>query len=138
MPSTIPSSRSDHAGRPQPLPHLAHALVVEAVTSVRSAPTARAASEPGSRRTGWSHELARRAGVGVVADGVGQVLLERAAVRDVEHLHAAADPQQRHVAGLGGVHQRELEVVAQRRHGVRFGMALRAVARRVDVAPPRP
>ena len=49
---------------------------------------------------------------GVVAHGVGEVLLDRAAERHVQHLEAAADAQQRDVALERPVCQRELEPIA--------------------------
>ena len=67
-------------------------------TALDSAPTARAASDPGSRRTSWSENVPGTARWSLVAHGVGHVLLERAAERHVQHLHPAADPEQRDVA----------------------------------------
>ena len=63
---------------------------------------------------------------------VGQVLDQRAAERDVEHLHPAADPEHRHVALHRAARERDLELVALRDDAVR----LRVRARR-RTAPDR-
>ena len=77
---------------------------------------------------------ARLARVPVVAENVGQMLLERAAAGDVEHLHPAADPQDRH-AGLQrrGRHG-QLEAVAHGLHRLGARMPGLAVVGRIDVA----
>ena len=100
-----------------------------------SSRAARAASEPCCQ----PHvvvgvvERAERAAVVLVAEVVGQVLVERAAARDVHHLHAAADAEERHVALHRPARERELERVALRhRPGGRL-VRLGAVARRVHV-----
>ena len=59
-------------------------------------------------------ERARRVLVLVVADHVGQMLDEVAAARDVQHLAAAANGQDRHVACQRAVEQCELRAVALR------------------------
>ena len=69
----------------------------------------------------------------VVADELRQVLVERAAAGDVEHLHPAADAEQRHVALERAPRQRELEAVALGPGALRLGVRLGAVAGRVDV-----
>lgn len=66
-------------------------------------------------------------------DLIGNVLPERSAERDIQDLHAAADGEERKVAGDGGLGERQLERVALglRRH---FGVKdLLAVVRRIDV-----
>ena len=78
-------------------------------------------------------ERARRAAVVLVADGVGQVLDQRPAARDVHHLHAAADAEQRQVALERAARQRELERVALGHRPGRLRMRLGAVGGRVDV-----
>ena len=90
--------RLDHVvvGRPaaddQPLAEPVDALVVVRLAPRRArAPTARAASEPGSSRTSWSPKAPGRVAVVARARRVGQVLVERAAAGDVQQLHAAAD-----------------------------------------------
>ena len=57
-------------------------------------------------------EAAGMAPVLLVADDVGQVLGERAAERDVDQLHPAADPEHRHVALDRAARQRDLGAVA--------------------------
>ena len=69
----------------------------------------------------------------LVADRLRQVLVERAAERDVEQLHPAADPEQRHVALQRPPRQRELEGVALGPGALRLRVRLGAVAGRVDV-----
>ena len=57
-------------------------------------------------------ELTVLAAVDVVLEPVGQVLVERAAVGDVDDLHAAADAEAGQVALGRGAHERQLERVA--------------------------
>ena len=68
---------------------------------------------------GAGHRAHRRRGehrvallVAGVADHIGQMLVQRAAQRDVDHLRAAADAQHRHAAPDRAVDQRELPGVA--------------------------
>ena len=68
-----------------------------------------------------------------VADVVGQVLAQRPAAGDVEHLHAAAHAEEGHPALERAARQRELEGVALGQHGRRLGVALGAVALGLDV-----
>ena len=70
----------------------------------------------------------------VVAEHVGQVLVQRAAVGDVEQLHAAADAEHGDVVLAGGARERQLEGVAA---GLLVGgrrVRLLPVAVRRDVA----
>ena len=99
-------------------------------TETRSAPTARAASEPGSRRTSWSEKVPGRVQVKL---GVGDVLVERAAAGDVEQLHPAADAEHRQVALERAAREGELEAVALGPGALRVRVGLGAVAGRVDV-----
>ena len=62
------------------------------------------------------------------------VLHQRAAGGDVQHLGAAADRQQRHVAGHRAARQIDLELVAARLRVVGQRVAILAVEDRVDVA----
>jgi hypothetical protein len=65
------------------------------------------------------HRLARRLAVqDLLADGVGQVLDQRAAVRDVENLHAAADRQCRLALRDRGARQRQLQRIAPGVHAI--------------------
>ena len=76
-------------------------------------PAARGASEPGEADVVvGAVERPADAAVLVVAVALGQVLVERAAARDVHHLHAAADAEQRQVALQRAARQGELEGVA--------------------------
>ena len=64
---------------------------------------------------------------------VGQVLVERAAEGDVQHLHAAADAEDGHVALERRARQRDLEPVALGSRAVGLRVGLGAVGGRVDV-----
>jgi len=66
---------------------------------------------------------------------LGAVAVQRAAERDVHHLHPAADAQHRQVALERIVDEGQLERVAVWRDGGERRVRLRAVAGRVDVAP---
>jgi hypothetical protein len=79
-------------------------------------------------------ERARRAGVVIVADDVGQVLLERAPEGDVEHLHPAAHAQRRQAALDRRPGDGELEAVALGRHRLGLGVRVGAVGGGVGVA----
>jgi len=62
-----------------------------------------------------------------------QVLHEASPERQVHHLHAAADAEERHIAGNGIAHEGELPCVA---HGVRclgLGMRRLAIERRLEI-----
>ena len=48
------------------------------------------------------------------ADDVGKVLMQGAAARDVQQLHAAADAEDWELAAVGGADQRELDRVDPR------------------------
>jgi hypothetical protein len=73
-----------------------------------------AASEPSASTTSWSAfvEGAQRAPVVLVPDGVGEVLDQCPAARDVHHLHAAADAEQGQVAVHRAQGERRFERVA--------------------------
>src|SRR5438874_1597643 len=58
------------------------------------------------RKGAWGMAMA------VAGDPVGKVLLERPAERDVQHLHAPANPEHRHPALDGRAGERLLEAVA--------------------------
>ena len=100
-----------------------------------SSPAARAASEPGVRRTSWSESLeaARGAAVLLVAELVGQVLAERPAEGHVDQLHPAADAEHRHVAFDGAHGERELRAVALGHQMLGRRVHVGAVAGGVDV-----
>ncbi len=76
-----------------------------------------------------------------VLDGVGylarDVLVEGAAVRDVDELDAAADREDRDAPALGLREQRQLVGVAVGRGGVELRVGLLAVRGGVDVDPTR-
>ena len=97
-----------------------------------SSPAARAASEPGSRRTSWS-EPSKLPGLRRCSSWptlLGQVLAQRAAEGDVEQLHPAADAEHRHVALDRAAGQRELGPVALGHGAGGLGMAARRRRRR--------
>ena len=71
--------------------------------------------------------------VHLVADRFGQMLVEGAAEGDVQQLHAAADPQHRHVALQRPPGQRQLEAVTLGPGAGGLGVGLGAVAGGVDV-----
>ena len=108
-----PVDRRD-AGHDEPLADAVDALVVVDFVPCSSSPAARAASEPGVSRTSWSapSNEPRRAQVVVVAEALRQVLVQRAAERDVQQLHAAADAEHRDPSLDRAPHERELERVA--------------------------
>ena len=114
--------RLDHAvrrpgDRPQAAAEPVDGLVVERVDlERRSAPTISASREPGSIRTAC---VGIRPGRGLaVLDGavgdVRQMLVQRAAARDVERLAAAADAEDRDAERVGLAGDRELEGVERR------------------------
>ena len=82
-------------------------------------------------------EAARHAPVVLVAEHARQVLDQRPALRDVHHLHAPADPQERDVALDRPPRERDLEVVALGDRVHRLRRALLAVEARVDVGAAR-
>jgi hypothetical protein len=61
------------------------------------------------------------------------VLVQRAALGDVDQLDAAADAEHRLAGGAGGAVQRDLEGVALRVDDAEVGLRRLAEARRVDV-----
>jgi hypothetical protein len=69
----------------------------------------------------------------VVPENVGQVLVQRAAERDVEHLHAPTDPQHRQPPVQRAPQQRELPGVAGNARLVGGRMRLLAVRSGVEV-----
>ena len=73
--------------------------------------------------------------VRLVPHEVGHVLVQGAAAGDVEHLHAAADAEQRLVQPDGGVGDSEFPGVAVGRVRTGLGVLRGAVDGRVDVAP---
>ena len=72
-----------------------------------------------------------------VPDDVGQVLVQGAAARHVERLHAAADREDRHAGGVGLAQERKLEVVELGLGGSELGVDRRAVGARVQVGAAR-
>ena len=73
----------------------------------------------------------------VVPDQAGQVLVQRAAAGDVQHLQAAADAEQRQPAFERRRDERELGGVAGRAHAAGLRVRLRAERGRVDVPAAR-
>ena len=82
-------------------------------------------------------EPVRRPVVPPVSHQVGQVLVQRAAPADVQHLHAAADGEQRHAQPQRVTGYRQVPGVPQRRGSLRPRVPRRAVPGRVDVRPAR-
>ena len=72
-----------------------------------------------------------------VADRLREVLKKRAAERDIDELHAAADTEHRHVALDRAARERKLERVALGNDVDRFGVRLASVRRRVDIGASR-
>ncbi len=81
-------------------------------------------------------ERSRYRGVPVVADDVGQVLVQAAAPGHVDDLHAPADAEHRKLQRGRGVQQRELGGIALRAHAGELRQGLGTVAGRVDVPAP--
>ena len=71
--------------------------------------------------------------VALVADPLGQVLLQRSTDCDVQHLHSAADAEQRQIARERPQGEGDLETIAVRVRAADLRMGLLAVAGRVDV-----
>ena len=71
----------------------------------------------------------------VASGAVGQVLVERAARGHVQHLHAAADAEQRNVTLEGAVSQGQLEAVALGPGAARRGVRPSPVRARIHVRP---
>src|SRR6185437_6500566 len=69
----------------------------------------------------------------VMAEVLGQMLQQGAAVGDVDQLHATADAEHRQVALDRGAHQGDFEAVALGDGVNSLRMGLLAIARRVDV-----
>ena len=74
--------------------------------------------------------------VRVVADPVGDVLLEGAACLDGHHLHSTADAEKWQVSGDRSRGEGELGDVTARPGALHGGVRLRAIARRLHVRPP--
>ena len=95
-----------------------------------------------SRRVARDHDGVRgaRAGSGAMrreVEPVAEVLLERAAEGDVDHLHPTARAEHGHVPLAGEQGERDLELVADPQRRIIGGMRLAAVQRRVEVAAAR-
>ena len=112
-PSTIPSGA--HATARSPRPSRSAAWWWKELTSASVTPITRASREPGSIRTEWVVTRPRAVWRCSIAPSVGRdVLVQRAAARDVERLHAAADAEHRHPARVGELRERELVAVERR------------------------
>ena len=77
--------------------------------------------------------LTRSTGVVLVADDVGEVLVQRPAARAVQDLDAAADREERQVGVARGRDERELELVAGGVRPLTAGVRRLAVVVRRDV-----
>ncbi len=78
-------------------------------------------------------EPGRRAVVPCVSHDVLHVLVQRAAAQHVQHLHAAADREQRHAEAQRARGDREIPRVPLRHRRLRLRVARRPVPARVDV-----
>ena len=99
-----------------------------------AAPSSVARRVPGTTSTswlGWSPGVALA--VGDLFGEVGDVLVEVAAADDVERLGAAADRQDRHLAGVGAAGDVELEAVEVGLGRPELGVRLGAVVLGVEV-----
>ena len=108
-------------------------------TSCRAAPRrlrARRASPAQAHVVVGAVERAARAPVVVVAEALGQMLVERPAERDVHQLHAAADAEHREVALDRAARERDLERVALRHRPFVSGWAARRSSAGSMSAPP--
>ena len=84
--------------------------------------------------------LAEDAGHGavhLVVEPVGQVLVDPAAARDVQHLRAAADREHGEVPLERGAHQLELELVPRANDPAGLRMRLCSVEARIEVGTTR-
>jgi len=124
-----------YAGHDEPVADAADALVVVGLRPVDLL----AGRACGERAGGQADvvvgavERADRPAVLVVAELLGQVLAQRAAVRDVHQLHPTADPEEREVARERAARERQLERVAVGVDVGRLHVLLGAVAGGVDV-----
>ena len=82
-------------------------------------------------------EPARPAVVPLMVDQVRHVLVQRAAPAHVQHLHAAADRQQRHALGHGRAGDGQVPGVADRPGRLGLRVARLAVPGRIDVRAAR-
>ena len=140
--ASIASGRSvEHPnGRSRLRPSPTSSIALMVVDSCRAPPrpAARAASEPGVEAdvVVGVRRSCRGTAVVLVADEVGQVLVQRAARRHVEQLHAAADAEHGHVALDRPADERDLGVVTLGHGAVRLRMRLGAVEDGSMSAPP--
>ena len=130
--STVPSVSARAVAR-RPSPIAGDALVVVALDGDAGRAGRDRGEAVGIDVDAVVGELAGLAAVDVVLEPVRQVLLERAAVGDVDDLHAAADAEAREVPLGRLAHEQQLEVVAVARRGVGLLVRLLAVRGRVDV-----
>ena len=127
--STVPSPSAWAVTR-SPSPDARDALVVVALDRDARRARRECREAPGLDLDLMVREHALRAAVDVVLEAVGQMLLQRAAVGDVDDLHAAADAQAGEVA-LGRVaDEQQLEGVAVGRRRLRLRVGLGAVGGR--------
>ena len=109
--STVPSCATPAATRP--VPTVLDALVVGRLHA-RARPEHAGGDAPGIELDVVLGEGAELLAMPLVADQLRQMLVQTAAAEDVQHLHPAADPEHRHVAGERCLEQRELGRVALR------------------------
>ncbi len=78
-------------------------------------------------------KAARRSAMLLVPEQVGQVLEQRAAERDIEYLHSAADAEHRQIALDRAADQRDLGLVSLRNDALGRRVGLGAVHSRIDI-----
>ena len=71
------------------------------------------------------------------ADHIGDVLMQRAIARDVQHLRAATDPEHRNPTRAGTRAERDLEGVDGAVGGTELCVRLGSIAGGIDVRPSR-
>jgi hypothetical protein len=82
-------------------------------------------------------EDARHAAVHLVAEPVGQMLVDPAAAYDIQHLRSTANREHRDVPLERGAHQLELELVPLAYHSSGLRMRRGAVEARIEVGSTR-
>src|SRR4051794_8275172 len=126
-------------GYHQPLAEPVDALVVMGLRGVALLPRRARGERPGRQAHVMvgAVEAPQDAPVVLVAEQLGQVLMQRPAARDVHDLHPAADAEQRQVALQRAPYEGDLERVAARVRLARQGMGQRTVGDGVDVGAAR-
>ncbi len=130
MPSTRPSGAVAVTTRPSPTRSMPW-WWCEWISAARSPRISR--SCPPEMSTSWRPNVAQPGPVRRAVGDVADVLLQVAAVRDVEQLEAAADTEHRQVAGDRAAGERQLGPIAADVRRIGRGVRLGPVVRRPDV-----